>query len=104
MDAALRLRQELAAIVHDGPANTDRLREAVCAFVDEMKSKGTRPEAVIVAAKKVAAATGLLPMPEQDLLLRSAHADRVITDVVRWCIERYYEAPASPSVAAVPPS
>ena len=104
MDAAQRLRQELTALAHNEPAATEKLREAVCAFVDEMKSKGKPAEAVIVAAKQVAATTGLLPMPEQDVLQRSPHADRVITDVVRWCIERYYDAPARSSLPAPPPS
>ena len=104
MDAALRLRQELAAIAHSDRASVDELRKAVCAFVDEMKSKGTTPEAVIIAAKQVAAATGLLPMPEQDVLLRTARADRVVTDIVRWCIERYYDLPSQSSAAAPPPS
>jgi tellurite resistance protein len=104
MDAAQRLRQELAAMAHNDPAATEKLREAVCAFVDEMKSEGKPAEAVIIAAKQVAATTGLLPMPEQDVLLRSPHADRVITDVVRWCIERYYDRPPRASLPAPPPS
>ena len=101
MDAAQRLREALAAMAHNEPANTVKLRDAVCAFVDEMKTKGEPPESVIIAAKQVAAATGLLPMPEQDVLLRSAHADRVVTDVVRWCIEQYYEMPAAPASTSV---
>jgi hypothetical protein len=104
MDAAQRLRLELTAMARGEPEAGDKLREAVCAFVDEMKSEGKPAEAVIIAAKQVAAMTGLLPMPEQDVLLRSPYADRVITDVVRWCIERFYDAPARSSLPAPPPS
>jgi hypothetical protein len=104
MNAAQRLRIELAAMARNEPATTEKLREAVCAFVDEMKSEGKPAEAVIIAAKQVAAMTGLLAMPEQDVLQRSPQADRVITDVVRWCIERYYDRPPPTSLPASPPA
>jgi hypothetical protein len=66
----------------------------VCEFVDAMKSEDQSPERVIISAKRAAAAAGLLPAQEQDMLHRSARADQVITEVVRWCIDRYYQMPA----------
>jgi hypothetical protein len=60
-------------------AERDRLRETVCAFVDELKRQGLPPERVIVELRSIAdqARTGVL-------------TESLIADAVRWCIERYY--------------
>ena len=91
MGATERLHAELAAMARDEHAEVASLEDAVCAFVDEMKQQGHPPEMVIVAAKQAAADSGLVPTLEQSLHLRGDHADHVIGEIVRWCIEQYYE-------------
>ncbi|HET9727998.1 MAG TPA: hypothetical protein VF785_02625 [Gemmatimonadaceae bacterium] len=60
-------------------AERDRLRETVCAFVDQLKREGLPPERVIVELRSIAdqARSGVL-------------TESLIADAVRWCIERYY--------------
>jgi hypothetical protein len=90
MDAIDRLHAEFTAMAHNEHIELTMLEDAVCAFVDEMKEQGQPPEAVLVAAKQAAADAGLVPSSEQSLFLTNDHADHVLGEIVRWCIEEYY--------------
>jgi hypothetical protein len=71
---------------------TSELREAVCAYVRELKERGYPPERVLVVVKALLAEagirkTGLLadrgsatPGPETE----------IVNHVVKWCIEEYF--------------
>src|SRR5438270_2899584 len=90
------LRDYLSKVVAIHPvlaeaAQSEELRQRVCAMVDELKAAGWPPERVIVAAKQVSedagicttlcVPSGITPMTQQDV---------AIANVVSWCIQRYY--------------
>jgi hypothetical protein len=80
---AVALRQVLArllphALILSEPER-ELLRGKVCAFVDARKHDGVPPERVIVEMRRVVALVGA-----------TASADRLVGEMVRWCIERYF--------------
>jgi hypothetical protein len=62
-------------------------------YADELKGLGLPPERVIVAVKRVANEAGLhssrvIPSPRH-----LEGKDKLLVDMVGWCIERYYGKP-----------
>jgi Mg-chelatase subunit ChlD len=92
------LRDALAVVVELHPApigaeNRTRIKDQVRAVVDDLRAAGWPPERVIVALKHTAYEAGLRPTR---FVVLSQHAsidehDGLIVDIVRWCIEQYYE-------------
>jgi len=71
-----------------------RLRDEVCAVVDELKALGWPPERAIIAIKEIAHEVGLTP--SQRVLVRDtdlAPRDALLAKIVRWTIECYYDTP-----------
>jgi hypothetical protein len=68
------------------------LRDHVYAVVDAGRELHWPPERVIIAVKKCATDAGLRPsqqiMSDTGTLLPS---DELLTDLIRWAIERYYK-------------
>ena len=69
------------------------IRRQVYEYADELKDLGLPPERVIVAVKRVANEAGLhssriVPSPKQ-----LEGKDKLLVDMVGWCIERYYGKP-----------
>jgi hypothetical protein len=85
-------RAYLTTLVRTRAEPTDAaLREHVCAVCDDLRSLGWPPERVIIGVKQLAREAGLRPSVD---LLRvggtlNTH-DAVLSNIVRWCIERYY--------------
>jgi hypothetical protein len=90
MSAIERLFAAFAETAHNEHAERTQLEDAVCAFVEEMKEQGQPPEAVIIAAKQMAAQAGLVSSPEPSLFFTHDDAGHVLSEIVRWCIEEYY--------------
>src|SRR4051795_1252727 len=90
------LREYLAGVVAAHPAlpaeaQSQELRQHVCAVVDELKAADWPPERVIIAVKQVADDVGL--RSSRSVLSASApltEQDVAIVHMVRWCIEQYY--------------
>jgi hypothetical protein len=89
---AAALRAELTSLqIPLSCESRDTLHTCVCECVDGMKAIGWPPERVIVAVKRIATDAGLRPssrtvLPEKTL----TGVDRVLVEIVGWCIERYY--------------
>ena len=69
------------------PVDEGALRDAVCAYVDEMKQLGAPVERVIIDIKRVMhvdEARGLRDPKRPD-------ARRLAEDAVSWCIAHYYK-------------
>jgi hypothetical protein len=94
--AATELRSQLASL-HVPLDRTTRvaLRARVSRYVDETKRLGWTPQRVIVAVKQIAYDAGLSASPRV-VGAPPAHAmtptDRLLVDMVGWCIDRYYDA------------
>lgn len=89
------LRESLAralAVPSERP-NEAKIRDEVCAVVDEMKAAGWPPERAIIAIKQIAMEAGLnesravLALSNKELDAR----DALMAKVVRWTIECYYD-------------
>jgi hypothetical protein len=71
------------------------IQRQVYDYADELKRLGQPPERVIVAVKRVANEAGvrstsrIVPSPA---LLEGK--DKLLVDMVGWCIERYYYRPS----------
>lgn len=82
-------RDEMAMVLwpafHGGPVKTEALQAAVCAYVDGARERGDPVERVIVDLKRILRLSGAWR--------RSAPRaeEAVAEDVIRWCIERYYQ-------------
>ena len=87
------LRQALSGL--PGTLNAEakaRLRERVDAYVDETRALGWPIERVIVALKQIAAEAGLRSSTDVLRVKGGLEArDALLLDVVRWCVERYFE-------------
>ena len=73
------------------PVAEATLRARVCAYVDELKDLGWPPERVIVAVTKIAHQAGLHPTLR--VVRTDQHidgTDKVLVDMVGWCVERYF--------------
>ena len=70
------------------------LKRLVCEYADVLKALGFPAERVILAVKRAANQAGLRSsslLPQSTVQLSGE--DRVLADMVRWCIERYYGTP-----------
>ncbi|MFN2567396.1 MAG: hypothetical protein ABR499_20560 [Gemmatimonadaceae bacterium] len=77
-------------------APTAELRDAVCAYVRDLKARGYPPERVLVAVKTLAADAGLRRTAWADRDSKSVHQspeDEIMDRVVAWCIEEFFRAP-----------
>jgi hypothetical protein len=94
--AELAIRTSLATISAASGAVTagDKalLREHVCAVVDELKAQGWPIENIIIRVKEIGAEAGL-----GSHRFRPRQPDSIIEEVVKWCIERYYDGAAGVS-------
>ena len=63
-----------------------RLRQRVCRYVDALKGDGTPPERVIVQVKDLVRESADVPPIERHI----DEFNRLVVDVIGWCIERYY--------------
>ena len=90
------LRESLARALVTSPeqASDKKLRDEICAVVDEMKAAGWPPERTVIAVKQIANEAGL--MESRALLSLSTKQldvrDALMAKVIRWTIERYYDA------------
>ena len=63
----------------------------VCAYVEELKALGFPPERVIIAVKRTANEAGVFSTPRLvEPRTQLDGKDKLLVDMVRWCIERYY--------------
>jgi hypothetical protein len=98
-DSTARLRKRFAEL-RIPPSDVDRaaLRQLVFEYVDELKGLGWTPERVIVAVKSIAREAGVR---QTSGILRNdlpiAGPDKLLVDVVGWCIQRYYSPPIARS-------
>jgi len=80
--AAKRLVRAVSGVAQSSNAATSEIRDATCAFVDELKALDVPPERVLVQFKEVIAnALGDRRSDEQRQLFEQ---------VITWCIEAYY--------------
>jgi hypothetical protein len=81
--ATAALREAFAATLphpfNADPETRKRLRDAVCAFVDELKADGFMPEAILIQLRAVAARAGLRDVGEE-----------LVTEAVRLCLAHYF--------------
>jgi hypothetical protein len=87
----------ILAVVHAsriGHAPTPELRQAVRAYVDELRRSGRTPEQALVAVKAHLADAGLrISGPRLSWSDASRPEDEIIDSVVYWCIEAYFPGP-----------
>lgn len=70
------------------------IKDTVCAYTDELKRRGVPPERAIVAVKRAAREAGLSGTRATILNpLDLDGTDKLLADIVGWCIERYYGPP-----------
>jgi hypothetical protein len=65
-------------------SDTDALKKLICAAVDELKGMGWPIERIIIHVKEVASEAGLPRHSDP------AGREAIVSDVVRWCIDRYF--------------
>lgn len=71
------------------------LRLLVAQYVDELKRRDLPPERVIVQLKALAREAGIGQTENSHPELNAADSDKLVVEMVEWCIERYYvDAPA----------
>ena len=77
-----------------GDTGDNKLRDEIRAVVDEMKAAEWPRERTIFAVKQIASEAGL--MESRSLLSLSTKQldarDALMSNVIRWTIERYYDA------------
>jgi hypothetical protein len=67
------------------------IRETVCEYVDQLKELGLPPERIIVAVKRLANEAGVRATSRLVATPATLEgADKLLVDMVAWCIERYY--------------
>ena len=89
-----RLRRQLADV--EFPLSGDKradIRRCVDEYVDSLRALEWPPERVIVAVKRIANDVGLNSSARVTLPAASiSDPDRLLVDMVGWCIQRYYGA------------
>ena len=73
------------------PTVQDNIRRQVCDYADELKALGLPPERIIIAVKLTANNVGMRPSRYAGTAASLDATDKLLVDMVRWCIERYYE-------------
>ena len=90
-EIASRLLARLDDLRFPLDASAEReLRETVFDYADVLKAFGLPPERIIVSVKRLANESGIYA---SRLVPTRAHLDgkdKLIVDMVAWCIERYY--------------
>jgi hypothetical protein len=90
-ELALLLRDRIRRVIIPlSPGERDGLHADVCAYVDELKAHHWTPERVVVAVKRIAHESGMLPPPRVTWEQSHAAKDELLVEMVGWCIERYY--------------
>ena len=97
-DRAVALASALQARLDDVrfPLNntTEReLHDSVFAYADALKGFDLPVERVIVSVKRLANNAGIYASRNVPTRAALAGRDKLIVDLVGWCIERYYERP-----------
>jgi hypothetical protein len=87
-----RLMLSVVRAAREARAATPELREAVRAYVRELKDRGHPPERVLVAVKALVAEAGFTRTgPWADRSSTSIHPETEVLDrLVAWCIEEYF--------------
>src|SRR5262245_24967852 len=66
------------------------------AYADTLKKVGLPPERVVMAVKRVASEAGVHATSRITTMPTELDGrDKLLTDMVNWCIERYYHADAA---------
>ena len=89
----IRLQQLFSSLPETPNATVrEELRRNVHEFVDISKVKGAPVERVIVALKEIASAAGMRSTSDMvSLRAELTPRDRLLLDVVRWVVERYFD-------------
>ena len=95
------LRDRLARVtMPPTPHDLDEVREVVSRYTSDLQSRGWPPERVIMAVKRAAREAGLRASANQALAeSRWTDTDKLLAELVRWCIARYYDSPEDVAVA-----
>jgi hypothetical protein len=89
------LRACLAELTHPlTPSTRDGVKDAVCEYVARRHARGWPPERVIVALKQVAREAGLYPSHRVTADEHLSAPDKLLVEMVGWCIEAYYVPPS----------
>ncbi|MEO8909581.1 MAG: hypothetical protein ABI408_05065 [Gemmatimonadaceae bacterium] len=87
-DHAKALKNQLSAAVSRSEGQQDKVRDLVCALVDQMKSEGAEPEKVVIAIKSaVLGDTTIRAAPDSSHL---REREKMLQHALTWCIQRYY--------------
>ncbi len=78
------------------------LRIRVCRYADELQASGEPPERVIVAVKQVAEEAGFEgSRPSAHSTDSRNEREKLVADLVTWCIDGYYREQALPLHSAL---
>jgi hypothetical protein len=90
---AARLRTAFLSV----PTDPSAVKDAVCAYVDEMKRLGAAVERIIVDIKRMADLEGGPVHRAMSDKIRGdyAAARKLTEDAIKWCINHYYGTDAS---------
>lgn len=90
-----QLRDVLAALLgrvdEDSSIDENALREAVCAYVRQLKAEQLPPERVLTTIKAIASQAGV-PDSRIEHVDGADQRDRLMRTIVNACIREYYRA------------
>jgi hypothetical protein len=90
----VRLGNILRAAAQVHKIDADELLGVVYAAVDRLKAAGWSIEGIIVFMKRRADDAGIAPLSHPALQTSHPSVSEVVrTNLIRWCIERYYAEP-----------
>jgi hypothetical protein len=69
------------------------VQQRVCEYADELKALGLPIERIILSVKRAANRAGLSASPHLPSTAALHGTDKLLVDMVRWCIDRYYGKP-----------
>jgi hypothetical protein len=91
MAKSLTARVAAAQFPLSGAAERE-IQKRVWDYADTLKEAGFPPERVIVAVKRVAGDAGVHPTSRVTAMPTELDGrDKLLADMVNWCIERYYD-------------
>jgi hypothetical protein len=100
LTASERLILAVAHAAKAAHSPTPELRQAVRAYVEELRTSGKTPEQALVAVKTLLTAAGLRISGPRLTWSDASHPDDEIIDrVVFWCIEAYFPPPSNPRLS-----
>jgi len=82
------LKTQLSEAATNSEVEQEKVRELVCALVDQMKSEGAEPQKVVIAVKSAVLGDTTVKAAPDSAHLRET--EKMLQRVLRWCIERYY--------------